>query len=365
MGEDKYDASSGSMIALLKYGSGVPFHRLEHLQGNLGIPLPASTQWDIVREVAGIVEPAHEELVRQAAQGEVLHNDDTTAKILALMKEHSWGENCSEEFGDDVERTGVFTSGIVSTRGGRKIALFFTGRKHAGENLADVLARRAAELAAPIQMCDALSRNLPRNFEVVLANCIAHGRRKFVDLAGSFPSECRHVLEILAEVYRNDAIAHEQGMSAEERLAWHQTSSGPLMENLEEWFKAQIAERRVEPNSGLGKAISYMKNHWKKLTLFLRVPGAPLDNNICERGLKKAILHRKNALFFKTINGAHVGDVFMSLIHTCELTGVDPFGYLTDLQKHAREVACNPEQWMPWSYREPLESTRASPLPAS
>lgn len=361
VGEDKYDATSGSMIALLKYGSGVPFYRLEHLQGSLGIPLPASTQWDIVREVAGIVDPAHKELIRQAAQGEVLHNDDTTVKILALMKDRPPGEESAEESGDDPERTGVFTSGIVSTREGRKIALFFSGHKHAGENLADVLAHRASELGPPIQMCDALSRNLPEEFEVILGNCTAHGRRKFVDVAGSFPAECRYVLETLAEVYRNDALAREQGMSPGERLALHQARSGPLMDELEKWLKDQIAERKVEPNSGLGKAISYMKNHWKKLTLFLRVPGAPLDNNICERALKKVILHRKNALFFKTTNGAHVGDLFMSLIHTCELSGVDPFGYLTELQRHAGELSLNPQNWMPWNYRETLERSSASP----
>ncbi len=75
----------------------------------------------------------------------------------------------------------------------------------------------------------------------------------------------------------------------------------------------------MEPNSGLGKAISYMLRQWPALTLFLREPGAPLDNNLCERALKKAILHRKNSLFYKTLNGAEVGDLYMSLIHTCEL----------------------------------------------
>jgi hypothetical protein len=76
VGDKKYDETSGSMIALLKYGTGFPFYRLEHLQGSVGIPLPASTQWEIVHEVAGIVQPAHRELIRQGAQGEVLHNDD-------------------------------------------------------------------------------------------------------------------------------------------------------------------------------------------------------------------------------------------------------------------------------------------------
>jgi len=87
IGAEKYDATSASMIALLKYGSGLPFHRLEGLQESLGVPLPASTQWDIVSEAAKIVAPAYEELVRQAAQGEILHNDDTTMRILGFTGE--------------------------------------------------------------------------------------------------------------------------------------------------------------------------------------------------------------------------------------------------------------------------------------
>jgi hypothetical protein len=157
---------------------------------------------------------------------------------------------------------------------------------HAGENLAAVLAQRAEELGPPIQMCDALSRNLPKNFQAVVANCIAHGRRKFVEVAAKFPEECRYVLETLGKVYRHDAFCREQGMSAEERLGYHQVQSGPLIKALENWFAEQFAERKVEPNSGLGQAITYMQNHWDKLTLFLRQPGAPLDNNLCERALK-------------------------------------------------------------------------------
>ena len=75
MGSAKYDATSASMIALLKYGSGLPFNRLQRLQGNLGLPLPASTQWDIVHAAASLIAPAYEELIRQAAQGEVIYND--------------------------------------------------------------------------------------------------------------------------------------------------------------------------------------------------------------------------------------------------------------------------------------------------
>ncbi len=255
---------------------------------------------------------------------------------------------------DSEERTGVFTSGIVSTKENRKIALFFTGRRHAWENLAEVLKVRAAELETPIQMCDALSRNMPEELRTIVSNCIAHSRRKFVDVVESFPSQCRYVIETLGKVYEIEATARKEELSAQARLELHRRHSGPLMEALHRWLKRQIEEKRVEPNSGLGGAITYARNHWEKLTRFLEVPGAPLDNNICERALKKAILHRKGSLFYKTQNGARVGDTFMSLIYTCQLQGVDPFDYLNALQSHAEALAEKPKEWMPWSYKETL-----------
>jgi hypothetical protein len=192
---------------------------------------------------------------------------------------------------------------------------------------------------------------LPKDFETLLANCLTHGRRKFVDVVENFPQECRHVIEILATVYKNDAITRKREMSAQERLRYHQAHSAELMEGLEQWMTQQIAEKKIEPNSSLGEAISYMLNRWDKLTLFLRQPGAPLDNNICERALKKIILHRKNALFYKTENGAKVGDSFMSLIYTAELSGVNPFDYLTALLEHPEELRRHPQEWMPWNYQ--------------
>jgi transposase len=341
-GPDKYEETAVAMIAQLKYGTGVPFKRLERLQGQLGMPLPATTQWELMEAAAKPIRPALEELIRQAAQGSVMHNDDTSMRILRLTREP----------GD--KRTGTFTSGIVSIVGAWTIALFFTGRKHAGENLAEVLKQRARELPAPIQMCDALSRNTPKGVETLLANCLAHGRRQVVEVVDNFPEECRYMLETLGGVYHYDELARERELSPEDRLRFHQEHSGPLMKGLHEWMEAQLAEHKTEPNSGLGKAISYLLNHWPKLTLFLRQSGAPIDNNIVERALKKAILNRKNALFYKTLNGAGVGDLFMSLIHTCELNGANPFDYLTGLQRHAEELKRCPSEWMPWNYVETL-----------
>ncbi len=361
VGEAKYDETATSMVGLLKYGCGLPFHRIETLQRGLRIPLPAATQWELVRDAAARLEPAFDELMRQAAQGEVFYNDDTTMTVLALTAAQRQAAAADE---DTDARTGVFTSGIVVTRDAHHIALFFTGRQHAGENLADVLAQRAAELPPPIQMCDALAANTAGDFDTLLANCLAHARRRFVDVVDSFPAEVRYVLETLREVYRHDACARARALSPDERLHFHQTESTPLMAGLETWLRQQLDEHRVEPNSGLGDAITYMRKHWAPLTLFLRVPGAPLDNNICERALKKAILHRKNALFYKTPRGARVGDVFMSLIHTAELNGIAPFEYLVALQRHHEDVARNPSAWMPWNYEATLAELRSRAGPS-
>jgi hypothetical protein len=316
-----------STIGVLKYGTGMPFHRLENAQ---------------------------------AQNAALATGSETDGK--GQSKTDGVGEGQSETAGDP-QRRGIFTSGIVSTCAGRRIALFFTGRKHAGENLRDVLAQRAQQRGPPIQMCDPLALNMPADLNTISSNCLAHGRRKFADVAEYFYHECRHVLEALKVVYENDAIARRDQLSPETRLQFHQAHSRPVLDELHTWLKQQIEDHLVEPNSGLGEAINYMLKRWDKFTLFLRRAGAPLDNNVCERALKKVILHRKNAMFYKTENGAHVADVYRSLIYTCELCGANPFDYLTELQRHAAEVAADPACWLPWNYRDTLALVPANTGP--
>jgi len=351
-------------IGVLRYGSGLPMHRLDKLQGNLGIPLPATTQWEIAEQAADLLQPAHDELIRQAARGEILHNDDTSMRVLTLMKENARLE-AQMRRGGKKERTGIFTSSIVAVRDEQRIALFITGRQHAGENLGDVLKRRAAELQKPLQMSDASSMNPPKELETILSNCLAHARRNFVDVLESFPAECRHVIEALGKVYHHDAIARNEAMTPDQRLRFHQEKSAPVMDELQSWMTTEIEEHRVEPNSGLGAAIHYMLKRWDRFTLFLSQPAAPLDNSICERALKKAVLHRKGSLFYKTLNGARVGDLFMSLIYSAELAGANPFDYLTALLEHRDDVARCPEDWMPWNYRASLDASTPPTLPAA
>jgi transposase len=351
----KYDSSCASMIAVLRYGNGLPHFRLEGLQASLYIPLPDATQWDIVSRAAPSPRAVFEELIRQAAQAPLLHSDDTPMKVLSLMKERAR----AEAGGVKPVAKAINTSGIVAVlqdneNEQRKVVLFFTGHAHAGKNMERVLAHRAEELQPAMQMCDALAANVAGEFTTILANCLAHGRRQVVDVAEQFPEAARYVIDALAEVYKHDATCRKEALSDAQRLSLHQQHSLSVMDGLERWMAEQFDKRLVEPNSGLGKALKYLINHWDALTLFLRKVGAPLDNNVCERALKRAIIHRKGSLFYKTVRGAQIGDIYMSLIHTCRLCDVNPFDYLNALQQRAQEVIDAPARWLPWNFREQL-----------
>lgn len=359
VGEEKFDESVTSQLAFYRYGNGMPMNRFAGMLKAVGIPMPVSTQWDLLRDGAAKLAAVYEELVRQAGQGIVLYNDDTPMRILDHLAEKRRRKERGEA---EPARTGTFTSGIVSEfADGRRIVLYFTGHRHAGENLYEVLKRRASGLDPPIQMCDGLDRNLPGELETILSNCLVHARRHFVDVVTSFPDEVTHLVDELAIVYANDAATKALGMTAEERLRYHQEKSGPVMDRVEEWMEGLLAEREVEPNSGVGQAIRYSQKRWERLTLFLRMAGAPLDNSLTERMLKKAILHRRNSLFYKTENGARVGDLFMGLIATAKLAQANPFRYLTELLRHADEAAADPAAWMPWNFDVALGARAGTP----
>ena len=349
----KHSESAASMMIVLRYGMGMPLHRLEIMQRFLGVPVPASTQWEVARDHVQEVLPVYGVLVSLAANAPIVHNDDTYVRILELMGKRR-DKLLAAGALDLPDRTGLFTTGIVARTTAGPIALFASGRQHAGENLADLLDRRDPALAPPMLMCDGLDRNLPHEHAIVLANCLAHARRHVVDEIGNHPELCKHLLHEIGKVFANDAECRKGGVTGEARLAFHQQKSGPVMANLRAWIEGLVANKRVEPNSGLGGALQYLLKRWEPLTRFLRAVDAPIDNNICERALKRAIRKRRASLFFRSKNGALVGDVYTALIVTTQLHRGDPFRYLTALFKNYKAVAAAPKDWLPWNYEETL-----------
>ena len=350
VGADKYDAAFKSVLVLQKYYVAVPFNRQSYFQSLLQMPLPVSTQWQLIEEVGSVAIPIFQVLERLAANGNIVHNDDSHVKITDLIRMYRKEP--------PKERTGMFTTGILSRTGKYDIALFYNGTQHAGENLEKLLKKRDPNKPPVIQMCDALSRNIPASFKTILCNCLSHGLRKFDDLKDFYPESCLHILKQIADVYEYDE--QTEAMSKKERLCHHQEHSQPIMVSLEKYIKHQLDTKQVEPNDSLGTAMRYMLKHWHELTQFLRVPGAPLDNNILERALKIPIRGRRTWLFYKTQYGAMIGGVLTSVIYTCALAGINPLTYLTTLQENKNQVVKEPERWLPWNYQDNLTTVLAS-----
>ncbi len=347
--KQKYDESADVMMALSRYGKGVPFYRLDKWQKFLGVPLPAGTQWGRVEYLASSLRPMYHHLIKNAADGELSYVDDTGNKILDLKK---------KLLDEKSKRTGIYTTGIVSNVKNKKINLFFTGNRHAGENLDRLLEQRSADLPYMIKMSDALSNNNTKEALTIDCLCLTHGRRNFKDAEvdkKDFTEPCNHAIKLIGKIYHYDSITKKEKMTVDERILFHQKKSIPVLKKLRRWMFKMLDLKKIEPNDeGLGQAIQYMLNHWKELTQFLRVPGAPIDNTECERLLKRAILHRKNSLFYKTTLGAYVGDIVMSLIFTCTSAGKNPYEYLLALHKNKKEVFKSPAKFLPWNYEENL-----------
>jgi transposase len=339
----KYDASCRTNIAIARYYAGLPFHRIEQLQASQGIPLPDATQWDLTVELYEVAQLPYNVLLEQAADGSLVYYDDTGNRILEAY----------------AAKKAVHTTAFISESGDKPIYLFFTGLPCAGENLDELLKKRTTKQPL-ITMSDASSHNIPKSLSSdlaarwILCFCLVHGRRKFHELQQFYGKECKFVLGIISQVYRHETHCKKNQYSPEERLRYHQTQSTPLMDTLRVWLNNQLLHRLLEPNSPLGQAVRYMLRHWAALTRFLHVPGAPIDNSLCEQAIKVAIRHRRNSLFYKTIKGAAVGDCLMSLLHTAAKNKVNIYDYLNALQIYAKEVAKEPSQWLPWNYQATL-----------
>lgn len=345
----KYDISCASTLAIGRYFMGLPMYRTEQNQAMHGIPLPDSTQYDLIEDLSTKVSCVYAALTTKAANGHLAVYDDTPGRIV---------ENKSKGLT-------THTTAFITMHEEHKIHLFITGTNTAGRNVDAILSERTTDEPLTAMM-DASPNNIPKKlpFKVaarfILCLCLVHGRRKFFEMFHFFEEQCDFVLDVIGQVFANDAHCKKEQLSAQDRLLYHQMHSKPLMDSLHAWLNNQLVYEQTESNSGLGQAVRYMLKHWKYLTTFLRVSGALLDSSWAERAIKIAIRHRRNSLFYRTTKGAAVGDCLMSLIYTAQQNGVNAFDYLNALQGHKKQVQASPEEWLPWNYRLTL-STIASP----
>jgi transposase len=355
-GSEKYTPRARAILALARYYLGLPWHRLEGFQALVRVPVPDATQWDQGEIVGDCTHPIFKCLEQLAAQGEIIFQDDTPGRVLTLIEENQNARAKARAQGKAKadERTGMQTTVLIVQVGERRICLYYTGRRHAGENLAVLLTKREPDHDKPVVMSDALPSNNAQEDALIRCHCLAHGRRQFSELDEAFPAESAVVVNALKDVFDHEEYTRVEQLTAQDRLAYHQRKSGPIMKKLKRWLEQQTVQRLVEPNSSLGKAIAYLLDHWETLTRFLHRPGAPLENNVAERALKLAIRQRKNSLFYATEHSAYIASILTSVIATCVQAGVNALDYLVAVQDHRHQVFANPSAWLPWNYEAAL-----------
>lgn len=355
--------SAQAEIILSHYKTGVPFAAISAEQKLYKYAVSPAQLWELVEQASSVIEPVYNELQRQAAQAPLFYSDDTSARILAHYEinkknREQKGKNKAPE-----DRVGSYTSLIIaSICPKRKIYLFFHGRRYAGENLAHLLELRDKKLEPPIQMKDASTMNIPKEFIVSEAKCNAHAIRKFKDIESLYPKWCGDILSKYRQVSRWDQKLLQKGVSAEDRLAFHQKHSLHVMEDIKKDLNALINDKHVEPNSSFGQAIAYFVSHYEGLTGFCKFINCPFDNNEAERGLKLPIRLRKTSMFYKTKKGAHVAAMMHSLIFTVQEAGVSILDYFMAILENPEKVRKNPADFLPWTFEETLNRQNKAPL---
>lgn len=337
----------GALVINKIYGT--PWYRMGRIQKLFGVPIAVSTCWGQAKAVwEESAQYVVSELYKEGIESSLFCTDDTGMKILSVLKVN--------ELLPEVEQRACHTTAICALNGKNKIILYITANRYCRENWSALLEKRKSTNKA-ILMTDASNQSLPKGEElkkVTSAVCLGgHGRKKFKELEKHHPEECTYFLERISELYKNESEFKKE--SPKERLKFHQKNSGPIIGEIFAKIKRLFHEKLVEPNSDLGKAMQYWLNHKKGLTAFLRIAGAPLDNNLAENALRIMAIYRNGSLFFKTLESAMIMSDMFSLVVTCESNGINAFAYLNWIQVHWKQVQAEPHLFMPWHFKNETE----------
>lgn len=351
--DKKYDENFVAMLMINKYFISVPFYRQDRLQNYLGLPLPSSTQWDLMYEHKAMLKALYGALLVDAANGIGISYDDTSVKILSEIQAKKRAEK------GEKKKHNCFTTGVVSAYEDHRTYVFMSDNRTAGQIVVEMIkAYRDQDRDHPILMCDALTANIPQEIAddlYILCYCLVHARRQFYELPNGYDDLADEVIRLIGKVYYNESWAKE--LSAEERLKYHQKHSKPYMDELKEFLESRQDE--FEPNNVAGQAIEYMLKRWAELSQFLRVAHAPLDNNITEKALKLVIQTRKSSLFYKTLEGAKFASYVQSALYSAAQNDINPCNYMVALLENEAAVIANPKEWLPWIYQNTLKQTQA------
>ena len=317
MSKGRYSLEFAVEVAIQKYLDHLPLERQVRIMKREGLKIDSQTLWDQIFHLAKVLTPVYEQLPEHIFGSEVIHADETRWHLLEKGGRKTW------------QIWAIASQDAVHYK-----ILPSRSAKAGSEALQDY---EGTVVCDGYQVYQKLARDGP--YEIDLAFCMAHARRKFMEAEPNYPKECKVALDLIGEMYAVEKQVpsplklegEEQRTALELLLKLRQEKSRPIAEKLKEWALKQ----RGLPESSFIKAVKYLLGHWDGLTRFLDDPKIPIDNNQAERTLRGLVIGRKNHYGSKSKRGTEVAAIFYSLIETSKLQGVDPKSYLLEATKAA------------------------------
>lgn len=302
-------------VLVAKYKDHLPLYRQSCIFGRHGAEIPESTLGDWVKDAVDLLAPVVAAMHASVLESEVVQSDDTP--VLVLDRKHPQG------------RRRGFLWAYVGDRD--EVVFDFTaGRSRDGP-------KRFLGNYRGILQADAYSGydHLFVGGHIVEAGCMAHGRRGFVKAEVEDKVNAGHALAAIRRLYAVEREAKEQSLGHEAQRELRQRESLPVLNALKPWLVE--LKRSVRPKSFLGKAVGYFLNQWDALGRFAGDGRIAIDNNRVERQMRCVAVGRKNWLFAGSDDGGHRAAAIYSLVCTCGLLGIEPWGYLKDVLQRIAE----------------------------
>jgi transposase len=332
-----------AQVLVAKHADHLPLYRQEAIFERAGLAIPRSTLAAWVGQCGARLQPLADALKAQLLQCQVLHADETPVAVLAPGK-------------GKTQRAYLWAYAAAVSDELKAVVYDFTeGRS--GENARAFLGhdpdqreRDRVPWTGHLVCDDFSGYKALFTLGVTEVGCMAHARRKFVELHVANKSTlAQTAIELIGQLYGVERDIRDK--NAQHRLQQRRSRAAPIAQALHDWLVAQRA--KVPHGTATAKAIDYSLNRWEALTRYLDDPRLPIDNNHDEQQIRPWATGRKNWLFAGTLAAGQRAAAITSLIQSAKLNGHDPYAYLKDVlerlpTQRASEIdALLPHRWTP------------------
>ncbi len=299
-----------AQIVIDKYIDHLPLHRQMQRFERVGVKLPYSTLTDWVSATCGLITPLFDALKKEVLQSGYLHADETPIKVIDREKKGETHRGYYWVYQNSIDKLVFFDYQEGRGREGpMEILQHFQGYLQTdGYAAYDIFDRRPG---------------------IRLIHCMAHARRMFNEALDNDFERASYALNEIQRLYDIERISKEAALSFDELKAVRCMKAAPILKGMWLWMQQQYLH--VLPKSAIGKALAYSMERWDKLSLYITDGRLNIDNNPVENSIRPVAIGRKNYLFAGSHDAARRSGMLYSLLGTCKMHDIEPYGWLKDV----------------------------------